>query len=247
MSVRLVVLPALLAFALSACSHADLVTTEAQTLSDEDVVIAMAIASQEDQNRSREKVDESNDEVVAITASSSDTRRQLGFSSLRHEDPGEPVIVAPRRYTLDSGDQIRVFIYGQPNLSRIYTVDGAGYISIPLISGVAARGLTTFDLERKIAARLARDLVRDPQVSIEITTHRPFYILGEVRTAGRYPFAAGLTARRAVAIAGGFTPRADKHDIKVTRTLDSVRQTMALGLDEDVLPGDVITIEERWF
>src|SRR6185436_8638259 len=108
-------------------------------------------------------------------------------------------------YILDTGDRLRVFVYGQPNLSRLYMVDQVGNIAIPLIGSVRARGRTTVDLERSIASKLGREFVKDPQVTVDVAQNRPFFILGEVRLPGQYPFVSGMTIEQAVAIGGGYT------------------------------------------
>jgi len=150
-------------------------------------------------------------------------------------------------YLLDSGDAVRVFIYGQPNLSHVYPVDGAGFISVPLIGAVRARGLTTYRLAEQIASGLKVNFVRDPQVSVEMASTRPFYILGEVKTAGQYPFEPGMTIEAAVAVAGGFGPRASEREVKITRRIDGQMAEMHMPTTEAVRPGDTIYVEERWF
>ena len=150
-------------------------------------------------------------------------------------------------YLLDSGDRVRVFVYGQPNLSHIYPLDGAGFISVPLIGTVKARGLTTYHLAEEIAAQLKVSFVKDPQVSVEMAATRPFYILGEVRAAGQYPFEPGLTVEAAVAIAGGFGPRASEREVRITRRIDGDLNEVHVPLTEAVRPGDTIHVEERWF
>ncbi len=150
-------------------------------------------------------------------------------------------------YVLDSGDRLRLFVYGQPNLSRTYSVDGGGYISVPLIGAVRARNLTTFDLERAVADRLASKYVRDPKVSVEISTYRPFYILGEVRRPGQYPFVNAMTVETAVAIAGGFSDRAYVKSVKLTRIVDGYRTTVKVAPHTPVYPGDTIQVRERFF
>ncbi len=156
-----------------------------------------------------------------------------------------PTAAAP--YTLDSGDRVRVFVYGQPNLSHIYPVDAAGAIAVPLIGSVRARGLTTVGLSQNIAARLGSTVVKDPQVSVELAIARPYYILGEVRSAGQYPFEPGLTLEAAVAVAGGFAPRASQREARLTRRVDGVPTEIRAPMSEPIRPGDTITIEERWF
>lgn len=150
-------------------------------------------------------------------------------------------------YLLDSGDKLRIFVYGQPNLSRLYTVDHGGAISVPLIGRVPARGLTTYKLESRIKHRLAAKYVRDPEVTVDIAQNRPFFILGEVRTAGQYPYVNGMTVRTAVAIAGGYSERAYKRKIQITRRINGLVEKLDVPDDYVVLPGDTLLVYERFF
>lgn len=150
-------------------------------------------------------------------------------------------------YRLDTGDRLRIFVYGQPSLSRGYIVDQSGRISVPLIGEVAARGLTTTALERKIAGRLGATLVRDPQVTVDVQQNRPFFILGEVKTAGQYPYVSGLTIETAVAIAGGYSERAETKRYRVTRRVDGEPTQIEAPADFVLRPGDTVTVLERWF
>lgn len=151
------------------------------------------------------------------------------------------------RYLLDSGDRVRVFVYGQPNLSRTYSVDDGGFISVPLIGTVRAREITTHELERSIGDLLAAEYVKDPKVSVEIAQYRPFFILGEVRRAGQYPFVNAMTVQSAVAIAGGFSERAHEKSVKLTRIINGYRATVEVAPTEPVYPGDIIHVRERFF
>jgi polysaccharide export outer membrane protein len=150
-------------------------------------------------------------------------------------------------YTLSSGDRLRVIVFGQDALSNSYSVDGAGRISLPLIGLVAAQGMTTANLERAIESRLRNGYLREPKVSVEVEAYRPFYVLGEVTTAGQYPFVNGLTVQKAVAIAGGFGPRAARWTADVTRVIEGVPATASVPLTFPVRPGDTITVRERFF
>jgi len=151
------------------------------------------------------------------------------------------------RYTLDTGDRIRVFVYGQPNLTRVYNVDGQGRISVPLVGSVLARGRTTRALEGVIKGGLERKFVKDAQVSIEVAVHRPFYIHGEVRTPGQFPYVYGMTVEAAIATAGGYSPRASERGIKVARTVDGSRDVIVVAPSDYVRPGDIIKVDERFF
>ena len=150
-------------------------------------------------------------------------------------------------YRLGPGDQLRVIVFGQENLSRIYLVDASGYVSLPLIGAIPARGSTTFELEDRIAAALRRKYVKDPKVTVEVERHRPFFILGEVRSAGQFPYVAGMTVQTAVAIAGGFTPRARKSRVWLTRPANGATVTKKVPLSWPIQPGDTITVKERFF
>src|SRR6185312_7972047 len=102
-------------------------------------------------------------------------------------------------YLLDTGDRLRIFVYGQPNLSRLYIVNHEGKVAVPLIGNVTARGKTTNQLQAAIRARLGAEYVKDPQVTVDVQQNRPFFILGEVKTAGQYPYVSGMTVETAVA------------------------------------------------
>jgi len=150
-------------------------------------------------------------------------------------------------YLLDSGDRLRIFIYGHPNLSRLYVVDQQGMVAVPLIGEVGARGRTTRGLARAIAARLGAQYVKDPQVTVDIAQSRPFFILGEVRNAGQYPYVSGLTVNAAVAIAGGYADRANERRVQITRRhSNGLIEKMDVPPDYVVQPGDTLYVYERW-
>jgi polysaccharide export outer membrane protein len=150
-------------------------------------------------------------------------------------------------YTLDTGDKLRIVVFGQDNLSNNYTVDAAGQVTLPLIGAVNARGMTTQQLAGAIAGRLKQSFIRDPSVAVEVDVYRPFFVLGEVTYPGQYPFVPHMTVENAISIAGGFTPRAYKSQITVTRKIQGVPARTGLPLYSPVRPGDVITVSERWF
>jgi polysaccharide export outer membrane protein len=150
-------------------------------------------------------------------------------------------------YTLDAGDKLRVVVFGQDGITNSYTVDAGGKVNLPLIGAVTARGLTNQQLAGAIAARLKQGFVREPHVSVEVETYRPFFILGEVTTPGQYPYVANLTAETAIAIAGGFAPRAFKKTVELTRKTGAQQTRTEVPLDYPVRPGDTILVKERWF
>ena len=150
-------------------------------------------------------------------------------------------------YTLDSGDKLRIVVFGQDTLSNNYTVDAQGTVSLPLVGAVEARGLTTSQLGSAIAARLRSGYVRDPSVAVEIETYRPFFVLGEVTFPGQYPYVPNMTVENAIAIAGGFTPRAAKDKVTITRKIQGVPTRSTLPLRSPIRPGDTVAVSERWF
>lgn len=150
-------------------------------------------------------------------------------------------------YRLDSGDVLRVTVFGQPELTNTYTVDKAGHIAFPLVGSIGARGVTPKAMEGRISNGLKRGFLRDPDVSVEIATYRPFFILGEVGTSGQYVYVPGMTVQNAIAIAGGFSARAEQADVDITRHINGEIITGRVPISDPILPGDTIAIRERLF
>jgi len=150
-------------------------------------------------------------------------------------------------YTLDSGDKLRVVVFGQDGITNSYIVGADGTVNLPLVGAVPARGYTTSQLSQMIAERLKQGYVREPHVSVEVEAYRPFFILGEVTTPGQYPYVANMTAETAIAIAGGFSPRADKQRVELTRNAPGQTFKGEVPLSYPVRPGDTIQVKERWF
>nr|WP_321362380.1 polysaccharide biosynthesis/export family protein [uncultured Hyphomonas sp.] len=150
-------------------------------------------------------------------------------------------------YTLGNGDQLRITVFGQPDLSGQFEVDGTGSISMPLVGQVEALGLTTPQLEDRIVEMLEGDYVLNPRVSAEVINYRPYYILGEVNRPGEYPYNSGLTVVNAVAAAGGWTYRAKKNVVYIKSVDSNEEQAIELTTSTMVQPGDTIRIKERRF
>jgi polysaccharide export outer membrane protein len=153
----------------------------------------------------------------------------------------------PSIYQLDSGDRLRIVVFGQDGLSNSYIVDAAGNITMPLIGAVPARGASTAQLAREVGARLRNGFIREPHVAIEIESYRPFFILGEVTYPGQYPFVPNMTVETAVAIAGGFSPRAYRWEAQVTRNQGGQAYRITVPPTYALRPGDTVSIDERWF
>jgi polysaccharide export outer membrane protein len=150
-------------------------------------------------------------------------------------------------YHLDAGDRLRVVVYGQEGLTNTYAIDAAGAITMPLIGTVPARGRTPAGLATEIAAKLRGGFIREPSVAVEIEAYRPFFILGEVAAPGQYPYVPNMTVESAVAIAGGFSPRARRDSVTVTHTDASGAGRYVVPLGTQIGPGDTVQVGERWF
>ncbi|UOA08268.1 polysaccharide biosynthesis/export family protein [Methylobacter sp. S3L5C] len=150
-------------------------------------------------------------------------------------------------YKLGSGDLIKITVFNQEDLSGEYTINGAGKIALPLIGDVETKDLTVKQVEEGIANKLKPDYLLNPRVNVQVLNYRPFYILGEVKGPQSYPYVDGMTYLNAVAIAGGYTYRAKENHVIVIRMNDRQKKELRLNMNEKVLPGDVIHVEERFF
>lgn len=159
----------------------------------------------------------------------------------------EPAMALSGPYRLGTGDRLRVVVYDQPTLTNVYEVDQSGDVSLPLIGDVGARDLTTDELGRTIRTKLASTYLRDPDVTVEVATYRPFFVLGEVGTPGQYPYVPGITAETAVAVAGGFTDRANKRVVRVSRTSHGKLYESRMPVITPIRPGDTIYVPESLF
>jgi polysaccharide biosynthesis/export protein len=150
-------------------------------------------------------------------------------------------------YRLDAGDRLRVVIYGQEGLTNSYAIDAGGSITLPLIGSVPARGRTPAGLAAEISGKLRNGYIRDPSVAVEIESYRPFFILGEVAAPGQYPYVPNMSVESAVAIAGGFSPRALRDRVTLTHTDGAGSSRIVVPLGTSLGPGDTVLVGERWF
>jgi polysaccharide export outer membrane protein len=156
-------------------------------------------------------------------------------------------VVYDSGYRLDAGDKLRVVVFGQEGLTNTYAIDASGSITMPLIGAVRARGRTPAGLAAEITAKLRNGYIRDPSVAVEIESYRPFFILGEVAAPGQYPYVPNMSVESAVAIAGGFSPRARRDMVTLTHTDASGSMRTVVPLGTPVGPGDTVLVGERWF
>lgn len=150
-------------------------------------------------------------------------------------------------YQLDTGDAVRVTVYGDAELTNTYRVNDSGAISFPLVGSVNVRGQTTTVAASRLAAALANGYMRNPDVAVEIAEYRPFFIEGQIGNAGQFPYVYGMTVRAAIATAGGFSPTADRNGATLYRRQGEKMVRTTVNLDFPIVPGDTIVIGERWF
>lgn len=153
---------------------------------------------------------------------------------------------AALEYKLGPGDQLRIIVFNEPDLSSQYLVNSQGMIAYPLVGTVQAAGLTLTEFSTSLATAL-QTYIRQPNVTVEVANYRPFFILGEVTRPGTYPYSANLTVQNAVATAGGFTYRANRGRVYIRHASDQAEQAYRLTNSTPVLPGDTIRIGERLF
>ena len=164
------------------------------------------------------------------------------------ETQAEPTPVASRAdYQLGAQDQLRVNVFGEPDLSGEFVVATNGTVSLPLIGDIDVEGLTVNEFQSKMEEMLRDGYLLDPQVSAEVLNYRPFFILGEVNTPGQYPYANGLTVMNAIATAGGFTYRGNSREVAIKSPDEPGERRVRLTPDLTVQPGDTIRVLERLF
>jgi polysaccharide export outer membrane protein len=149
-------------------------------------------------------------------------------------------------YLLDTGDVLRITVYNDAQLTNSYGIDDAGYISMPLVGRIAVRGRTVSQTAAVVTARLAEGYLRDPNVAVEVIQYRPFYIQGEVKNAGQFPFVFGMTVRAAVSTAGGFSEVASEATATIYRKSGGTTRAIRVTMDAPIQPGDTIVVHERW-
>jgi polysaccharide export outer membrane protein len=158
-----------------------------------------------------------------------------------------PVTALEGPYRLDTGDQLRIVVFEQPSLTNLYEIDQSGQIAFPLIGDVPARGGTAEELASRIEAKLGTAYLRDPDVTVEVATYRPFFVLGEVGNPGQYVYVPKMTAETAIAAAGGFTDRANERIVRVSRIVNGKLVEERIPVTMQIRAGDTIYVSERLF
>jgi protein involved in polysaccharide export with SLBB domain len=154
---------------------------------------------------------------------------------------------SPVELRLAAGDKLRVTVFGEDKLSGEYQVDSAGSLSLPLAGTIQGAGLTKAELEQALTAKLKSEYLRNPKVTVDVVSFRPFYVLGEVQKPGEYQFRSGLNVLSAIAIAGGATYRASTSKVLIQRSGSTEMTEYQQSPTVLVMPGDVVRVPERYF
>lgn len=151
-------------------------------------------------------------------------------------------------YTLEVGNRVRVIVFNETNLSGEFQIDASGNLSMPLIGTVPAAGVTAKTLGKRVEEVLQRNnYLRDPKVAIEVMSYRPFYVLGEVKQPGEFPYLVGMTVLSAIARSGGYDYRAREGEVILIRIVNGQEQQYRAQERTPILPGDIIRVLERNF
>jgi polysaccharide export outer membrane protein len=184
--------------------------------------------------------------VCCVAISGCDSVPSLGEAS-----PAETqALIQASRTTspdLQPGDKIKVTVFGEDRLSGEYEIDSAGFVSLPLAGTLKAAGLSKQQMERALANKFRSEYLRDPKVTIDVTSFRPFYILGEVAKPGEYPFKNGLNVMSAIALAGGTTYRAKQSTVQIRHVGEAGFRDYPMAPNIPIMPGDLIRLQQRYF
>lgn len=148
---------------------------------------------------------------------------------------------------LQPGEKIKITVFGEDRLSGEYEIDPAGLVSLPLAGTVKAAGLSKPDLEKELAKKFRGEYLRNPKVTVDVASFRPFYIYGEVAKPGEYAFRSGLNVMSAVALAGGSTYRASRSVVLIQHAGERGFKEYQQSPTIPVMPGDLIRLPERYF
>jgi len=170
----------------------------------------------------------------------------VGACSTVNSELGDQA-AAPVELRLAPGDKLRVTVFGEDRLSGEYQIDNAGSLSLPLSGTIKGAGLTKSELEQSITTQLKSQYLRNPKVTVDVVSYRPFYVLGEVQKPGEYQFRSGLNVLSAIAIAGGATYRANPSKVLIQRSGSNDEKEFPQSPTVLVMPGDVVRVPERFF
>jgi polysaccharide export outer membrane protein len=192
--------------------------------------------------------------VAAVPAANNPVPPQPRYATMAPPPQTETVVVTGLRpsedssYRLDTGDTVRVTVFGETDLSGTFEIDSTGYVRLPLIGPVAAAGLSTYGLETRLTDLLVQGgFLLTPRVNVEVTTYRPFYIIGEVAKPGEYPYVNAMSVPNAIALAGGYTDRAAESSVYIRHKGETKGLDMPADESTRIRPGDIVRVERTTY
>jgi len=193
--------------------------------------------------------------VIGLSACSS-TPRSIPV------DQDVPVASNVSEYLIGAGDQLKVFVWRNTEISVTIPVRPDGRISTPLVEDMVAVGKTPTRLARDIEKRISK-YIRNPQVTIIVTNFvgslkQQIRVIGQATRPQSLPYRQQLTLLDVMIQVGGLTEFAAGNDAKVIRKINGVNTEIAARLDDLIKsgdisanlvihPGDIIIIPESWF
>jgi len=173
-----------------------------------------------------------------------------GCAGIPAKDTGvnsERVSASTQSYQLGANDLLRIIVFDEPDLTTETEVSGHGTIKFPLLGEISVKELTVKEVEETLIQKLKAGYLNNPKVTVSIVRYRNFYVSGEAKNPGAFPYQEGLTVLKAITLAGGWTDKAAKGDMKVLRRVDGEEQMVSVELEETILPDDIIIIPESLF
>ena len=170
-----------------------------------------------------------------------------GCGALTNSNLGDGPALTQTELRLAPGDKVRITVFGEDRLSGEHQIDVSGSLSLPLAGTIPAAGLTKPELEQAVTAQLKSQYLRNPKVTIDVVSYRPFYVLGEVQKPGEYPYRSGLNVLSALAIAGGATYRGHTSKVTIQRAGTGSEKEFPQSPTVLIMPGDVVRVPERFF
>ena len=207
-------------------------------------MFAAGCASSGDSGSSSNNAPSSNTSPQAVSAAQNDIDE---INKALAENDTNAAKAFEKSYRLGPGDRLRVIVFGEEDLSGEFEVDSVGVVSLPLIQPINTSNMTLAQLRTQIENQLKAGYLVEPRVSVEILNYRPFYITGEVGRPGEYPYVAGMNVLKAIAMAGGYTYRANTRRVLLTRADTNSEEEKKPSQQLLILPGDYIRVPERFF
>jgi len=159
----------------------------------------------------------------------------------------QPMQLEAQSYRLGPNDAVRIEVFDEPDLLTETAVSGHGTIKFPLLGEIRVAEMTVKEVEEELTAQLAEGYLKNPKVAVSIVQYRNFYVSGEARNPGAFPYREGMTVLKAITLAGGWTERAVKDEAKILRIVNGQQHILTVEMEETIRPDDIIIVPESFF